>query len=69
MSSDISRRPVTVEDLTYVLFGNPINPQDKGLIGRMQDQMKTIIRLAIAILLALIGAILTFSVDVLTRYH
>lgn len=33
-----NNRPVTAEDLTYILFGNRVDPQDKGIIGRMQDQ-------------------------------
>lgn len=63
------KRPITTEDLVYVLFGNPINLKDQGVIGRMQNQMNLIVRLAIAILLSLVGAILTFSVDILVRLH
>jgi hypothetical protein len=60
---------VTVEQLTYVLFGNPINPQDKGVIGTMQDQVKQLVRLAWALLLTFIGAMLTAGADLVVHFH
>lgn len=69
-------RPITALDLAWVLFGNPINPQDKGLIGAMQDQVKatqrqvaTLIKLAWAILLLFLAATLSLTANLIYAVH
>lgn len=57
--------PITAQQLAYVLFGNPINPQDKGIIGRMQDQVRQLVALAWAFLLTFIAATLAFAFDLI----
>ena len=61
------QRPITAEDLTYVLFGNPINPQDKGIIGNMQDQMRQLVLLARALLVTFLGAMFTAGADLIVH--
>jgi len=61
--------PVTTRQLAYVLFGNPINPQDKGIIGTMQDQVRQLVRLAWALLIAFIAAMFTAGADLIVNHH
>ena len=61
--------PITARQLTYVLFGNPINPQDKGIIGSMEDQVRQLVRLAWALLIAFLAAMFTATADLIVNHH
>lgn len=60
---------ITTQQLVHVLFGNPINPQDKGIIGQLQDQMRQIINLGRLVLIAFVGAIFTAAADLIVHYR
>lgn len=64
-----SQEPITVQGLTYVLFGNPINPQDKGIIGTLQDTQRQLVRLAWALLITFIAAVTTAVLDLIVNHH
>lgn len=79
-------RPLTAEDLARYLFGDQMDPNDTGLIGRMikdvqdlrtdmntqvkivRQQVRGVLLLGWAILLALIAALLSFLANVLLHY-
>jgi len=73
MPPSVPRQQITAEQLAYYLFGNPMNPQDKGIIGQMQDQVKQLVRLGWAMLFtftaAFLAAVGALIVDLLTQHH
>lgn len=65
-----SERPLTAEDLARYLFGDQMDPNDTGLIGRLMEDMKNlrvttqrqvrgVLMLGWAILVVLIAALLS----------
>lgn len=61
--------PITAQQLAYILFGNPINLQDKGIIGLMQDQVRYLIRLGWALLFTFVAALATGLADLIVNHH
>ena len=65
---------LTAPELARYLFGDPINPDDVGLIGRLGTQLEAtnqrvdrLLRLAWAIFLTLVVALLTLATDLILR--
>lgn len=64
---NVSMDPITAQQLAYVLFGNPINPQDKGIIGALQDEMRQIMLWSRLCFFAFLAALLTAFADLLAH--
>lgn len=68
------RAPVTAEELARYLFGDPLDPRDVGIVGRLMAQVDAntrqvgrLLRLAWAVLIVFIAAILTIAGDAIIR--
>lgn len=60
-------REPTVKDIAYYLFGNPVDPRDTGLIGRMQASIDRLSNIGTALLLTFIAAILAFAAEIVVQ--
>lgn len=58
-------KELTPSQIVYYLFGNPLDPRDLGIIGRMEQRVDRVTRLAWAILLLLLTAMLTLLADII----
>ena len=65
---------LTAPELARYLFGDPLDPKDAGLIGRLQNTIETsnkrvdrLLRLAWAIMLLMVAACVTLITDLLVR--
>lgn len=65
-------RAPSTEELWWYLFGDPRNPTDRGMLGRLEDQlvelssrMGRLTRMGWAILLLLLGALLTAAANLI----
>jgi hypothetical protein len=68
------RPPVTAEELARYLFGDPLDPKDVGIIGRLMEQVERntkvvgrLLGLAWAVLIVFIAAVLTLAGDAVLR--
>ena len=67
-------QPLTAEQLAWYLFGNPFDPSDAGVIGRIllhqekiNKQISALLRLGWAVLIVFVAALITVVLDMLTR--
>ena len=68
MPSIVTPPPITAEALAFILFGNPINPQDKGIIGTMQDQQKQLLLWFRLCFVTFLAGLLTAFADLITHF-
>lgn len=50
--------PITATQLAYYLFGNPLDPKDLGVIGRLEARVDRLTKLWVALLFAILAAVL-----------
>jgi hypothetical protein len=62
-------RVVTVEDLAYVLFGNPIDPSDIGIVGRQNARMEQLVRWVRALTLSFFAALMALVGNLIVALH
>lgn len=68
------RQRVTAEELARYLFGDPLDPQDVGIVGRLTTAVERntravgrLLALAWALLLVFVAALLTVAGDAVLR--